>query len=519
MTPNDNESLFELYQQWLEIPAERLPPNHYALLGIEDFESDLSVIDNAAKQRGAYLHQIAAGPKRKVVQAMLGQVANARRTLLDQDSKNAYDDSLRHPQPVSQTPQPSSNKTSVPAAKTNQSPSAGRSTTPPLSPDKPAAPKNSKASSTRPRKKNNGAWKFHAISAGVLLGIVGIVWLVNMGGGGRRAAQLASTETGNTSSQSNSSTSLGTTKPAAPKPEPAVSENSSQQPKRQAKATIAKSAELNSRADSSKKRARGAALNRGTGSGLLAGNSDLNDFLSQNNMNKKAAENEKPAVQKKPADDAEPPANPVTKEPRSTFQLPKSWRRGIKKVPGFPNKVNQQFSLAQKREKCFSVESGNLKVTPAKSERVRQRLIRKAADFGPGKLVSVTANLNEAPTAKQEFGFILGTNVIGVRREGNEINVYSQTAGKSETKKSLGKLPMTSAPFSLSILYVSGKQRQLRWVIDSDSNDLVGTVGEKALNGKLKYSLFFDSRKQSKPGDLILSQLMFGSLESEPEWK
>ena len=64
----DPTDLNSLYQEWLEIPAERLPPNHYALLGLDDFESDKHVIEAAAKSRSAYLHQIAAGPQRKIVQ-------------------------------------------------------------------------------------------------------------------------------------------------------------------------------------------------------------------------------------------------------------------------------------------------------------------------------------------------------------------------------------------------------------------------------------------------------------------
>ena len=45
------------YDAWLEIPPEDQPPTLYRLLGIEEFESDESVIDAASKKRTAHLHQ------------------------------------------------------------------------------------------------------------------------------------------------------------------------------------------------------------------------------------------------------------------------------------------------------------------------------------------------------------------------------------------------------------------------------------------------------------------------------
>ncbi|MEO1529391.1 MAG: hypothetical protein AAFX06_28555, partial [Planctomycetota bacterium] len=102
------EQLETYYTEWLEIPASRLPPNHYALLGIEDFETDTDTIESAAKARAAYLHQIASGPNRKAVQEMLGQVAIARRCLTDAGSRSEYDRALRQPSPQSEPATPTS---------------------------------------------------------------------------------------------------------------------------------------------------------------------------------------------------------------------------------------------------------------------------------------------------------------------------------------------------------------------------------------------------------------------------
>ena len=45
--PNDAER-FDPYHRWLAIPPKDQPPNHYRLLGVELFEADPDVIENAA---------------------------------------------------------------------------------------------------------------------------------------------------------------------------------------------------------------------------------------------------------------------------------------------------------------------------------------------------------------------------------------------------------------------------------------------------------------------------------------
>ena len=149
--------LNDLYQQWLEIPADRLPPNHYALLGVDDFESDATAIEDAAKARNAYLHQIAAGPQRKIVQEMLGQVAVARRTLLSEEAKNEYDQALREEPAVVDEP---------PVHEVTEE-------TPHLTPTESAQPvSTSVASPLNDSGKRSGGWTLHLISAGTLIVLV-----------------------------------------------------------------------------------------------------------------------------------------------------------------------------------------------------------------------------------------------------------------------------------------------------------------------------------------------------------
>ncbi len=86
---------FDPYYLWLGIPPHEQPPNHYRLLGVAVFESNASVIDSAASRQSTYLHSVATGPQRQASQKLLTEIAAARRTLLNTESKQAYDAELK----------------------------------------------------------------------------------------------------------------------------------------------------------------------------------------------------------------------------------------------------------------------------------------------------------------------------------------------------------------------------------------------------------------------------------------
>ncbi|MDY0171238.1 MAG: formylglycine-generating enzyme family protein, partial [Thermoguttaceae bacterium] len=86
---------FDPYHQWLGIPPEDQPPNHYRLLGVPLFEPDPNVIENAADQRMTHLRVFQAGKHGKLSQQLLNEVAAARVTLLNAERKAAYDARLR----------------------------------------------------------------------------------------------------------------------------------------------------------------------------------------------------------------------------------------------------------------------------------------------------------------------------------------------------------------------------------------------------------------------------------------
>jgi hypothetical protein len=86
---------FDPYYRWLGIPPGEQPPNHYRLLGIQLFENDLDVIENAADQRMGHLRKFQTGQNASLSQKLLNEVAAAKVCLLNAEKKAAYDGQLR----------------------------------------------------------------------------------------------------------------------------------------------------------------------------------------------------------------------------------------------------------------------------------------------------------------------------------------------------------------------------------------------------------------------------------------
>jgi hypothetical protein len=90
---------FDPYHKWLGIPPKDQPPNHYRLLGVELFESDLDVIENAADQRMRHVRSFQNGPHQAQSQKLLNEIAFVKVCLLDAQQKIAYDAMLAGPTP------------------------------------------------------------------------------------------------------------------------------------------------------------------------------------------------------------------------------------------------------------------------------------------------------------------------------------------------------------------------------------------------------------------------------------
>jgi len=89
---------FDPYHKWLGVKAKdrppNQPPNHYRLLGIDLFESDLEVIQHAADKQMAAVKQFERGKHSAESQKILNELAAARVSLLNAEKKAEYDRQL-----------------------------------------------------------------------------------------------------------------------------------------------------------------------------------------------------------------------------------------------------------------------------------------------------------------------------------------------------------------------------------------------------------------------------------------
>lgn len=96
---------FNACTEWLGIPADKLPANHYALLGVVQFESDLDAIRTALIERQDLVKSAADEAHREDARKLSDELNTAAECLLDPDAKTAYDQQLLEAKFFS-TPQP-----------------------------------------------------------------------------------------------------------------------------------------------------------------------------------------------------------------------------------------------------------------------------------------------------------------------------------------------------------------------------------------------------------------------------
>lgn len=100
-------SEFDAYRDLLDIKSPERPPNHYELLGIEQFEGDRTTIDDAAGERMSMLQELANSEHMDASQKLLNEVSAARRCLLNTTKKIAYDEDIRTKQKRTSSSKPS----------------------------------------------------------------------------------------------------------------------------------------------------------------------------------------------------------------------------------------------------------------------------------------------------------------------------------------------------------------------------------------------------------------------------
>jgi len=85
---------FDPYHQWLAIPKDIRPPNHYHLLGLQMFEANVAVIENAADARMRHISSYSIGPYSAFSQRLMTEISAARVCLCHERKKKEYDENL-----------------------------------------------------------------------------------------------------------------------------------------------------------------------------------------------------------------------------------------------------------------------------------------------------------------------------------------------------------------------------------------------------------------------------------------
>lgn len=436
-----SSDLLSLYQEWLEIPPHRLPPNHYALLGVDDFESDSGKIEAAAKNRGAYLHQLAAGPERKIVQEMLSEVAVARRTLLSPESKDAYDQTLRK----AQAPDP---------------------------PREPARAKSRKA----------GEWKYHAVSAVVLLAVVGGIYWANRDSGGRRAAQV----------DDQVSSSLK----EAPVPRESV-----RQPNQLAV----------SQGDSTRESKSPIAPKRSRGSGLgarLDGEfTDVLSDISTPRTNKASGSENRSA----PTTEFRPLGGIAIGKVRNKV---KKWPSGLVKAQGFPDAIQKHFESSSDFD-WFDVEKGRLKIK-ASDQRAPFALTAPGLALAKGSVISVETSIHKSSPDDVRVGFIIDGIRIGLRRQRKGVDVYVREQGKGSKPQSMVKINTGSKTATLLVERDSKRDDRLNWFVRTNDKDRAGSV-DANLTERAATEVFAIPPKKESSVPTWISDLKFREPKTDPQ--
>lgn len=98
------DSEFDPYSSWLGIPEGERPPDHYALLGLERFESDRNKIERAVQSRFNVLLDYQFGSKQETAIRLVDEITRAGESLKNDHERQRYDQQLRERQRKSEQP-------------------------------------------------------------------------------------------------------------------------------------------------------------------------------------------------------------------------------------------------------------------------------------------------------------------------------------------------------------------------------------------------------------------------------
>ncbi len=450
----------------LEIPAELRPPTHYQLLGIDDFESDLEVISHAAKQRSTYLHRIAAGPQRKAVQQLLNQVAVARRTLLNPQSKQAYDEQL-----LADTEEHGSQLAGGQFQVATETMTAATSET------------SKQTGQPRSRRRKKSTWdeyKLHLLSASILLLIVGIIWFVNRGAGQRRAAKAGAAQTAPAVAQRKATTQRKSSAPTRPAltQRPAV--------------------------------ARSKPAARRSGRPSLTPDFDVQAFLSEG----------APGMSKQDAAKQGKAGN--TKQPKHSvaIDLPANWQPAIPIKDEFTAKLQERYQFDGKKVPC-KLERERVVIQQVDKKSKYGFIRHKSIKVKPGQALALDIRLATPTNQPGQIGLSIGPMRLAVSGSKGELQIRAKhNDQKQGPMKVLGKMDAASSPATLVVVRSKENPKQFYWLARSGENDLSGKISVANLKAQPQLvTIFFTTPGQEVEEPVWFDNLRYGKFANAPEWK
>ena len=460
---SDSADLNDLYRQWLEIPSDRLPPNHYALLGIDDFESDTSIIDESAKSRSAYLHQIAAGPNRKTVQEMLGQVAVARRTLMNDDSREQYNDNLR--------------------AESSRSSGAAPTTTPDHHPS-------AAATSTGRRRKNN-EWKYHLVSATILLSIVGAIYWFNRNSGGRRAAEAKSDVSGTARPTVHNETVSAANAPS----KPAVTA-------RRATSPVAQ------------RRNKGSGL----GSGLGSQFSDVLSDIDKQSDNKLPGNNPGSSSSGRSGsgggkENMFRPLGAVTINAPETLDATPKWISNLNAIEASAGDIENHFTCDHGFD-WIQPQDQRLVVSKPTDGELPDEIILKAKKnkFTDTSVIALHCSIGPKTSPGSSVAVIVDGYSIGMKSIADGIEIFVRERGAGGVEDSVCKITTDADSCKLAVARDPGPGDSIRWYVAPGNLHRTGTIE----TGRIKDTY---AAIKLRPGSLDEAPFWFGGLEMSTDSK
>ncbi|QDT09727.1 hypothetical protein [Planctomycetes bacterium K23_9] len=472
----------EPYQLWLDIPAEYCPPNHYVLLGVDDFSDDASAIDAAAKSRAAYLHQIAAGPNRKIVQRLLGEVAVARRTLLNKSAKTEYDQWLSTPDDA-----PPDDSNVAPSRQTAQSVSVSPAKTSvgsTGSPNDSGTDTRSRKSTSRRRTSQWDAYKYHLLSASVLACAVGIFAFANRDGG-RRATSVPELSPPPSSSarQDSANQKLATQSKVNQRP----------------KAGTAKTA------SSLRKPPSGSDAKPAT-SGLSGPQGlDMTEFMNSGSVDSLSYQQ---------------PDETLEHTKAVACKLAPNWWDGLQQRNVFNDNLETFFADVTLTEKSFTVRNGKIFLQNAPANERHQNLVAASKRIAMGEGIAIATTLIPKIDPEVVVGLKIGEREVTLHSTKSGISVRTRDQRFDEKREYIDNLRVSGKATQSSLFLIRDKTdaKAIHWVLQAGGKGLRGTVFADLTENETPFGITFACSTTPTQKNVSIANLRVGSLKTPPSW-